>query len=207
MRWWKVLACTLRQACVQACYLHVCTVLYIERVRLLTACQLAAGPWQRAGIRVPVQLPPPVWSLEESPGSCGGWMGRRLRCVFMCVLCVYNMRGWGAFAAREEVEAGGSREQGCAVETVRPRWPWLQSGRCCLREPMWICMSFPRSICLSACPSASWISVSVFLTVCLPLWAQKMPGRETEEGRERERRCSSLSVFFFFFFFSQQISH
>ena len=150
MRWRKVLASTLRQACVQACYLHVCTVLYIERVRLLSGCQLAAGPWQWAGIRVPVQLPPPVWSLEESPGSCGeGLRGgggggggggcRRVGCgVFVCVLlcrvCTICKVG-GHLQPGRRWKPGGSREQGCAVETVRPRWPRLQSGRRCLQEP------------------------------------------------------------------------
>lgn len=63
--------------------------LYSEGVRLLTACQLAQSPWQGGGVRVPAQLPPPVWSLEESPGSCGEGLlsGQGLQCVNVCIVC------------------------------------------------------------------------------------------------------------------------
>lgn len=73
------------------------------------------------------------------------------------------------------------------------------SGCRYLQEPMKISLSFPQSICLSACPSAPWISVSVFLTVCLPLWAQRMPGGEREGDTlfaQYPALCSSLSVLF-----------
>ena len=87
-------------------------MLYIEAVRLLSLCQLAASPWQRAGIRVPAQLPPPVWALEESPGPrreglLDGWGGDVCACVG-CVLSEYNMWGWGAVVAWEEGKAGGA---------------------------------------------------------------------------------------------------
>lgn len=63
--------------------------LYTEGVRLLTVCQLAQSPWQWAGVRVPTQLSPPVWSLEESLGSCreGLLGGQGLQCVNVCFVC------------------------------------------------------------------------------------------------------------------------
>lgn len=111
-----------------------------EGVRLLAACQLAQSPWQGGGVRVPARLPPPVWSLEESPGSCreGLLGGQGLQCVNVCVVygvCVIREIK-GAVTAREEGKPGGAgsklvrgtfrflpEERGCAAETVGLRWP------------------------------------------------------------------------------------
>ncbi|CAB1450873.1 unnamed protein product [Pleuronectes platessa] len=77
-----------------------------EGVLLLCFCQLAPSPWQWAGVRVPVRLPPPVWSLEESQGSCEGgaprWGGMAVCACVSFVLRVHDM--WGF----EDRRPGGS---------------------------------------------------------------------------------------------------
>jgi len=85
-------------------YLHVCTVLHIEGVRLLTECQLARSPWQRAGVRVPAQLHHLSGAWKSHGGSCRegflgvlrGKEGGGVACAWVgCVLSAYNMSGWG----------------------------------------------------------------------------------------------------------------
>lgn len=81
-----------------------------------------------------------------------GW----LRCVHVCAVvpCVYNMRGWGAFAAREEVEARGEQGarlccgDGQAEMAVAPVWALLPPRA---NVNLHVLPSVHLSVCLSIC--------------------------------------------------------
>lgn len=152
--------------------IFMCTALYIEGVRLLTVCQLAQSPWQWAGIRVPALLLPPVWSLEESAGSCreGLLCGRGVWRVQVCLLLCVCMRCgvWGPWQlgrrwGQEEQEASWSfgplalstTGRACAAKIVR-------LGQ--TRPVVWV--RLPPRACgnLSVLPS---VHLSVCLSICI----------------------------------------
>lgn len=137
--------------------------LYIEGVRLLTPCQLARSPWQWAAVRVPTQLSPPVWSLEESPGSCreGLLGGQGLQCVNVCFVCKICEVGGQLQPERR----GSQREQGASWSNGPPDF-CHREGAVLQRQSDWggpsLGAPISKSQWKSACPSLS-------PSVCLPI--------------------------------------
>lgn len=143
--------------------------LYSEGVRLLTACQLAQSPWQGGGVRVPAQLPPPVWSLEESPGSCGEGLlgGQGLQCVNVCIVCwVCIMR---EIKGQLQPERRGSQgEQGASWSMGLS--DFCQSKGLCCRDSrtgvalVWVLLPPRANGNLRGLPS---VHLSVCLSICI----------------------------------------
>lgn len=157
---------------------HVCgpvifmRALHSEGARLFAACQLAQSPWQGGGVRVPARLPPPVWSLEESPGSCGeGLLGgqglQRVNVRVVCCVCVCKTGDKRAVTAREEGKPGGA-----GSKLVRGTFRSLPEGRrACRRDSrtgaalVWALLPPRANGNLHGLPS---VHLSVCLSICIP---------------------------------------
>lgn len=152
----KVPASTLRRACLQACYLHACTLYWgsASVICVPTGIEPLAVCWCSRAHSAPTTCLVPGRVTGLLQGRPPRWAGVVVCECVHCVMFVYNMWVWGAVAAWEEgkVEGAGSKLVYWTSRLVPQEGFVLWSLGAATTKSQWKC----------ACPSLS-------PSVCLPV--------------------------------------